>query len=152
MYGQNRDFNDNQKNILRQLDTMGIDCSQLLTSHESTYFNLVFKKSRQDLDFTNKKVAFMTGSNGRTLSNKIDYFRSEKDRITRNQTPNNSTLCIFDKEQKKRSGGYDAAIVYWSKVLVPIDELISRLRGKNDLEQTTIFDLIYIFQLPIENF
>ena len=64
MYGQSRDFNDNLKNILRQLDTMGIDSSQLLTSHESTYFNLVFKKSRQDFDFTNKKVAFMTGSNG----------------------------------------------------------------------------------------
>lgn len=85
MYGQSRDFNDNLKNILRQLDTMG------LTAHNCEIFS-------------------------------------------RNQTPNSSTLYIFDKEQGKRPGGYDAAIIYWSKVLVPIDELISRLRGKNDLE------------------
>lgn len=89
---------------------------------------MIFEKSRQNFDFTNKKIGFITGSNGRTLSNKNDYFRTEKDRLTRKQSPNNNTLYIFDKDQKKRSGGYDAAIVYWSKILVPIDDIISRLR------------------------
>ncbi len=131
MYGQGRDFNDIPKNILRQLDTMGIDNSQLLNSSESAYFNVIFEKSRQDFDFTNKKIGFITGSNGRTLSNKINYFRIEKDRFKRHQTPNNSTLYIFNNEQKKLSGGYDAAIVYWSKVLVPLDDMISRLSGKH---------------------
>jgi hypothetical protein len=40
----------------------------------------------------------------------------------------NGTLYIFDETQKKESGGYDAAIVYWSKCLIPIQDVVKRLK------------------------
>lgn len=33
--------------------------------------------------------------------------------------------------QKAESGGYDAAIVYWSKFLLPIEDVIKKLQGKH---------------------
>ncbi|MBV2227177.1 MAG: hypothetical protein KUL85_09995 [Sphingobacterium mizutaii] len=129
--GQVQYFKDIPKDILKRLDTMGIDSSSLLNSSESTYFNVFFENTRKDFNFTNKKIGFITGSNGRTLSNKINYFRTEKGRFERHETPNNNALYIFDLDQKKRSGGYDAVIVYWSKVLIPIDKMVERLKRKN---------------------
>lgn len=42
----------------------------------------------------------------------------------------NGTLYIFNAFQKEESGGYDAAIVYWSKFVIPIEEIINRLKNK----------------------
>jgi hypothetical protein len=123
-------FNDIPKDILEQLGKMGIDNCSLLNTYESAYFNVIFEKSRKDFDFTGKKIGFITGSNGKTKSNKTNYFRLERDRFNRNTTTNGGTLYIFDAEQKEKSGGYDAAIVYWSKVLVPINDVVIRLSGK----------------------
>ncbi len=38
-----------------------------------------------------------------------------------------SSLYIFNKEQKKKSGGYDAAIVYWNKFVIPTEKVVERL-------------------------
>lgn len=131
LFGQVRNFNDIPKEILEQLDKMGIDNSPLLNCCESAYFNVIFESSRQDFDFTNKKIGFITGSNGGTISNKASYFSLERDRFNRNNTTNGGTLYIFNAEQKEQSGGYDAAIMYWSKVLVPINDVVRRLSGKH---------------------
>jgi hypothetical protein len=40
----------------------------------------------------------------------------------------NGTLYIFNAAQKAESGGYDAAIVYWSKFVVPIEKIVNRLK------------------------
>ena len=42
----------------------------------------------------------------------------------------NGILYIFDENQKKESGGYDAAIVFWSKVLIPTKDVVKRLKDK----------------------
>jgi len=125
LFGQVRNFNDIPKDILEQLDKMGVDGSSLLNSYESAYFNVVFKESINGFDFTGKKVGFIY--NG-ARSNKKEYFDLEKDRFNRNNTPNRGTLYIFNETQKKESGGYDAAIVYWSKRLIPIQEVVKRLK------------------------
>ena len=39
-----------------------------------------------------------------------------------------SSLYIFDAVQKEESGGYDAAIVCWSKFVIPIEEVVKRLK------------------------
>ena len=68
------------------------------------------------------------------LKEKIDelslQFEKEKDRYIHNYTPNGGILYIFNEEEKKKSGGYDAAIVYWSKVIMPIDKVVERLKSK----------------------
>jgi len=128
MSGQKPNFKDIPKDILERINKMGIDNSLSLNSDESDYFNVIFEKTRKDFDFTDKKIGFITGSNGKTKSSKARYFSLEKDRFYRNYTPNGGTLYVFDTVQKEASGGYDAVIVYWSKVLVSENEAVKRLK------------------------
>jgi hypothetical protein len=128
LFGQVRKFEDIPKYILEQLGKMGVDNFPLLNCYESAYFNVLFEKNRKNFDFTDKKIGFITGSNGKTKSSKANYFALEKDRFNRNYTSNGGTLYIFDAVQKEVSGGYDAAIVYWSKVLVPAKDVAKRLK------------------------
>lgn len=125
LFGQVRNFNNIPKDILNQLDKMGVDGSSLLNSYEGAYFNVAFKESLNGFDFTGKKVGFIYSG---ARSNKKEYFDLEKDRFKRSNTPNRGTLYIFDETQKKESGGYDAAIVYWSKRLIPIQDVVKRLK------------------------
>ena len=127
LFGQIQDFSDIPNDILEQLDKMGVDNSPLLNCYESAYFNVIFKNSLNDFNFTGKKVGFIKAGGKR---DKADYFKGEKDRFNRNYTTNGGTLYIFDAEQKEQSGGYDAAIVYWSKILIPIKDVINKLNNK----------------------
>jgi hypothetical protein len=126
--GQVRNFNDIPKDILTLLDKMGIDGSSLLNSYESAYFNVVFKENLKEFDFTGKKVGFIYSG---ARSNKKEYFDLERDRFNRNNTLNRGILYIFDTTQKEESGGYDAAIVYWSKFLTPVEKVVKRLKEKH---------------------
>ena len=126
LFGQVRNFNDIPKDILEQLDKMGVDSSPLLNNHESAFLNVIFKDSLKGFDFTNKKVGFIkiSGEKG-----KIHYFNMQKKYFVDEKHPcDNGTLYIFDAAQKEESGGYDAAIVYWSKRLIPIQEVVKRLK------------------------
>jgi len=126
LFGQARNFNDIPKDILEQLDKMGVDGSPLLNSHESAFLNVIFKDSLKGFDFTNKQVGFIkiSGEKG-----KIHYFDMQKKHFADEKHPcDNGTLYIFDAAQKEESGGYDAAIVYWSKRLIPIQDVVKRLK------------------------
>jgi hypothetical protein len=64
-------------------------------------------------------------------SGKTRYFdMQEKHAINANSPCDNGTLSIFNTAQKAESGGYDAAIVYWSKFLLPIEKVVERLKEK----------------------
>ena len=129
LFGQVRNFNDIPKDILKQLDKMGVDDSPLLNSHESAFLNVIFKDSLKGYDFTNKKVGFIkiSGEKG-----KIHYFDIQKKHFVNENYPcDNGTLYIFNAVQKEESGGYDAAIVYWSKMLLPAKDVIKRLKEKH---------------------
>ena len=122
--GQVRDFNDIPKEILNHLDKMGIDSSALLNKYESAFLNVIFKDKLDGFDFTNKKVGFIkiSGENG-----KIQYFEMQKKYFTDESQPcDNGTLYTFNASQKKESGGYDAAIVYWSKFIIPTDKVVKK--------------------------
>ena len=125
LFGQARNFNDIPKDILEQLDKMGVDGSPLLNSHESAFLNVIFKDSLKGFDFTNKKIGFLLAGSKR---NKKEFFKEERERYYNNSTTINGTLYIFDVSQKEESGGYDAAIVYWSKRLISIQDVVKRLK------------------------
>ncbi|GHV72557.1 hypothetical protein FACS1894201_02460 [Bacteroidia bacterium] len=131
LFGQMQKFDSIPKEILNQLDKMGIDNSPLLNYCESAYFNVVFGKSRKVFDFTEKKIGFLTGSSGKTKDSKKGYFNGEKERFYCNSTPTNGTLYIFNAAQKEESGGYDAVIVYWSKFLLPIEDVVRRVKNSS---------------------
>ena len=123
-----RNYDDIPKEILEQLDQIGVDNSPLLNYYESTYLNVIFKDNINEFDFKEKKVAFIkiSGENG-----KFHYFDMQKKHINDKKSPcNNGTLYIFNTSQKVESGGYDAAVVYWSKFIIPIEKVVKRLKGK----------------------
>ncbi|QIH36753.1 hypothetical protein [Sphingobacterium sp. DR205] len=45
-------------------------------------------------------------------------------------------MDIFNAEQKEKSGGYDAVITSWSKLLVPVDKIVDRLRREIKVTET----------------
>lgn len=128
LFGQLRDFESVPKEILNGMPRMGKDCSSILNKYESDYFNVIFKDKLKGFDLTGKKVGFFTGSNAGTLSNKQKYFEAEMKRFADKSSIISSDLYLFNNEQKNESGGYDAVIVYWSKVLVTYEELVKKLK------------------------
>lgn len=120
----------NAQNI-GSMEQTNINDRLLLNETEGAYLNNIFETTRKDFEFTNKEVGFLTGSSGKTMSSKKHYFDMHKKYSTNTNSPcDNGTLYIFDAVQKAESGGYDAAIVYWSKFLLPIEDVIKRLRRR----------------------
>ena len=121
LFGQIRANNDVSAEIASHLDKMG-DSSPLLNSYESAFLNAAFKDSLNGFDFTNNVVGFLQGGD------KTKYFDMQRRHLADKNTPlDNGTLYIFDENQKKESGGYDAAILFWSKSFVPKDKLVKKL-------------------------
>jgi hypothetical protein len=108
-----------------------------LTELEGKYCNSISGISEEKFNFCSKKIAFFKGNIGSIKINKEIYFSIERERL---KMANDSslhyfgTLYIFDVDQKRESGGYDATIVYRSKKLNTIEEIIKRLKQafKND--------------------
>lgn len=138
IFGQVNSFKNIPTEILGNLDKTGVDKSALLNSYESEYFNVIFKDSKKDFDFTGKKVGFIASAYGKS-KNKKNYFKKEKSqykkykRTNLNYTPIVTTLYIFDETQKEESGGYDAAILYCRNLkfhtLQPEANVIKALKG-----------------------
>jgi hypothetical protein len=100
----------------------------LLNETEGAYLNRIFETTRKDFDFINKKIGFImiSGENGKNR-----YFdMQEKHSINENYPCDNGTLYIFDTTQKAESGGYDAAITYWNKFVIPIEGVVKRLKNR----------------------
>ena len=113
---------------LEQTNKAETDNSLFLNETESSLLNKIFETARKDFDFTNKKVGFIKISGE---SGKIHYFNMQEEHFVDENYPlDNGTLYIFDVTQKEESGGYDAAIVYWSKFVIPINEVVKRLKDK----------------------
>lgn len=132
LYCQERNFNNVNSDILEYFSEMGKNQSVFLNNYESDYFNEVFKSSRNEFDFTDKKVGFIKGSNAGKISNKKEYFDCEKKRYANDLSITNSQIYIFNKEEKVQSGGYDAVIVSWSKVVVSHKSLVKMLRNNEE--------------------
>ena len=97
-------------------DSLGIDNNPRLTKYEAEYFNNEFKDWRKGFDFKDKRVAFLTGSTANKHLTKSDYFKEVKSRLKDNYGMTHSALYLTE-EEKLKSGGYDAIIVSWVKLL-----------------------------------
>ncbi len=115
--------------VFSHLEHCGSDSDPVLNQSESAYLNAVLSHPKRPYDFSNKTIAFVTGSSGKTISSKQDYFDTEKKRLCNNYNTslNGGQLVIFNELEKQQSGGYDAAIVYWSKLLATKKGLIKLL-------------------------
>ncbi len=125
LFGQVRNFSEIPKDVLANFDKMGVDSTSLLDSCESAYFNVIFKETLGGFDFTNKEIGFLTAG---SKQNKKEYFAEERERFSNSHKTINGTLYVFNATQKKESGGYDVAIVYWSKFLLQVDKVVKKLK------------------------
>jgi hypothetical protein len=122
LFGQVRDFDDIPKDLLENMDKMGVDTFSILNEYEGRYLNFIFNINPQDFNLIGKKVGFSRS--------KIDYFRDTRERFYNNSTTvGGSSLYIFNATQKEESGGYDAAITYWNKFVIPIEKVVERLKS-----------------------
>lgn len=122
---QVRALNVIHQDILNLLDSMGIDDSIVVNHYESAFLNVVFKDSLFGFDFTDKKIGFI--SNG--ARGKVEYFDMVKQRHILGISPFDvGTLYVFNETHKKESTGYDAAIVYWWKRILPPEKVARLLR------------------------
>ncbi|MDR2652596.1 MAG: hypothetical protein LBC68_09850 [Prevotellaceae bacterium] len=110
--------------LLSHIDKMGVDSSLILNEYEGKYLNFIFKVNPQDFNLTGKKVSYKS---------KIGFFKDEKEWFYRREQSGvgGTALYIFNVDQKEESGGYDVAIVYWSKFVIPIEKVIKRLKKSN---------------------
>lgn len=120
-----REFAEIPQFLLDSINTMGIDGIPVLNEFEGNYFNNLFKVDPQASNLIGKRICFLRGG---SLKTKADYFNETRDRYKQNYSIiGGSALYVFDETQKKESGGYDAAIVYWSKFTISIDDILKRL-------------------------
>lgn len=95
----------------------------VISVKKETNLNFIFKIDTNNFNLVGKKVGF--------IRNKADYFKQRQERFYRDSTTvGGSGLYIFNTTQKEESGSYDAAIVYWSKKLLTIEEVVKRLKRK----------------------
>ncbi len=127
VYVVTKSFDYIPKEILNDIDKMGVDGYLSLTDLEGKYINAIFQVEA-DINLSGKKVCFLTGNIGTNKSDKKTYFMIERRRVHSNSSPHYSVLYVLNATQKERSGGYDGAIVYGSKKFLSVKEVIKRLR------------------------
>lgn len=97
-----------------------------LDDEDGAFLNDLFDDVRGDYLFGGKKVAFDYSG---WIVGKEDYFEMhKKSRKGENVPCQRGDLLIFDERQKEESGGYDAVILYWFKILPRISIIVESLR------------------------
>ena len=100
-------------------DGIGLDDNPMLNEKEAELLNSLLTETRNGFDFNNKKVGFITGSNGGTVVSKSDYFNDlvipwiEKDLVPQ------ISMVKLTEDEKRKSGGYDVLVLSWVKVFTP---------------------------------
>ncbi len=98
------------------VDSLGLDNNPRLNKYEADYFNTEFKDQRKDFDFTDKKVAFITGSSAGKHWTKTEYFKELKERLKINSGITDSPIFLTPDE-RANSGDYDVIVTSWVKLL-----------------------------------
>ena len=97
---------------------------------EGVFLNQIAAELHINFDFSHKKVAFYTGPGAGARSDKERYFLECQD--IKNNYPQSiapmTMIYVFDSDEKKKTNGYDAVIVYGSvKQFPPKKTLVKRL-------------------------
>ena len=114
----------------------GNDDNATLTETEAIFLNEYLRNQAQitKFDFSNKKILFVTGSNGGTLGSKNAYFDDVKEWQIKHNSKIATSLIVLD-ERDKMKYGYDAILTYWVKVLVSPKAKNKILQRANEREK-----------------
>ena len=131
---QIRNFNDIPQDILVNLDKMGRNTEIALNNYEAEFLNKIFENSRENFDFTNKKVVFIYAHIG--VKSKKHFFSEQRKRFLMKSTISSCSLFILDKKQSE-TNKYDAIITCWFKFYPNLEKLIKKVR-KNNLQDIKV--------------
>jgi len=84
---QVHNFSEIPKDLLENIDKMGVDNSSILNEYEGRYLNFIFNIDPQDFNLVGKKVGFW--------GNKIDYFNDTRSTDRNFKTVGGSSLYIL---------------------------------------------------------
>lgn len=87
-----------------------------LNNYEAEFLNN-YVENRKDFDFNNKKILFITGSNGGTIASKEEFFNNVKEWHEKDNRIQNSLVLLSNEEYEEY--GYSAIILYWVKIFTP---------------------------------
>jgi hypothetical protein len=90
---------------------------EILSAHEAELLDSLLEKSRGDFEFQGKKIAFITGSSGSQILSKADYFKNYVNPSIASGQYLNVFMIELNEAEKRASGGYDALVLSWVKVL-----------------------------------
>jgi len=100
----------------QNLDELGIDENPNLTEAESKFLtDYMTNEQRDNFNFENKKVIFVTGNNGNQLGTKSKYFDNIREW---NKNGNKIATWVVELKENEKiySGGYDVIVTYWVKM------------------------------------
>lgn len=103
----------------QRYDSLGIDNNPLMNKNEAMLLNTLLEETRGTFDFAGKKVAFVTGSSGRTITSKFNYFNDLVLPWIKADSKPQIFMVILTADEKIRSGGYDALVFSWVKIFTP---------------------------------
>lgn len=113
------------------LDLVGNDNSAGLTHEDAMFFNRIYHT--RGFDFKGKKIAFINPhlvDQKQAIRTKKEYIGKIKKHLENDFLYPTDDLEIFNEQEKKESGGYDAMIVYQSKRFFK-EQLIQILKDSN---------------------
>ena len=112
-------YDNHSANFGPNPENCGNDENPILTETEAMFLNeyLRFQSQRKDFDFNNKKILFVTGSNGRTVGTKSAYFNYVKGWKETYNSRIASSLIVLNESDKDKYG-YDAILTYWVKIRI----------------------------------
>ena len=101
-----------QVSLLGQvIDSLGLGDNKYLNRQELVILNQELKDQKKIFDFTNKKLAFIGGNAGNIIWTKKMFFDLIIKPINSRKDKMHPYIVILTKEEKERSGGYDALIM-----------------------------------------
>ena len=111
--------------LLKNLEIMGKDGSEELTSLEAEYLNYVFQLPSSEWNVSLKEGDLLNGKN--------EFFGNENSRYDKGEELGAGccNIYFFNTSQKEECGGYDAAIFIWSKFIYPSESVVKMLKRES---------------------
>ena len=100
----------------QNFDLIGTNDHPVLNKEEVKLLNSLLQETRDTFDFKDKKVAFITGPGGSTITPKSDYFKGSVLPWVEDGARPQISMIILTKDEKEKYGGYDVLVLSWVKV------------------------------------
>lgn len=101
----------------KSVETIGFDYVPTVSTNK---FTILLDDIREKFEWSEKKIAYVTGSLGRSIllrETYLEIIKSYPDSIL----DRHSKLHLLTKEEKERSGGYDGIISFYVKRFSKLD-------------------------------